>query len=279
MKLHRLREGSITAVDTRTQLTTAGSETAPGPLLVPTGMQYIVGLRVSHIASQAVATGYSALARLEGPGLKNGPECVAVGAGGNAVATGGNAVIGPSFLPVVFPVIEGNEILLFGEMCGTDVGQLEMQIEVIFGSEIPAGQKVGRTFTVEGDLGTADARTLLTTQGSVTAPSPVVPSGTKKIDKIFVAGASEGLADGFQSLFIRLGGNAVMNGEQLLAAGNFARIAVQSGSDAAAQVVGVTVLDDTDIEVRATDTISVAGEAAGTDSGTPHAVVTLYYTE
>lgn len=276
-KLYRTRESSITAVDTRTQLTTVGSESAPGPLLVPVGMKYITALIVSHIASQGVATGYSAFCRLEGPGLPNGPEAVAVGAGGNAVATGGNAALTAVRIPITLPVTPANEILVFGEMAGTDVGQLEMGITLEFSDTLPQGAVVERTFTVEGDITAADTKTNLTTQGSVTAPSPVVPSGVKKIVKMIVAATAEGLADGYQSIFVRLGGNAVLNGEQVIMVGSDARIAVQSGSDAAPQVVKAVVFDNLDIDVRASDTIAVSAEGAGTDSGTIHIVVSLVY--
>lgn len=276
-KLFRSREGSVTAVDTRTQLTTLGSDTAPGPLLVPSGMKYVIGLLATHIASQDTATGYSAFVRLEGPGLSNGPEAVAIGAGGNAVATGGNAAVKPAIIPVAFPVVEGNEILVFGEMAGTDVGNLEMGVTLIFADALPSGMNVGRTFTVEGDITAADTKTNLTTQGSVSAPSPVVPAGSKVIRRIIVAAAAEGLADGNQTIFLRLGGNAVLGGEQTLIVGSTARKAVQSGSDAAPQIVNATVLEDLNIDVRASDTISVSAEGAGTDTGTIHIVATMVY--
>ena len=54
---------------------------------------------------------------------------------------------------------------------------------------------MSKTLTVEGDITAVDTRTLLTTQGSVTAPSLVVPSGMTKIVKILVAAAAEGLDD------------------------------------------------------------------------------------
>ena len=41
-KQYRSREGNVTAVDTKTQLTTLGSDTAPGALMVPKGMKHIV---------------------------------------------------------------------------------------------------------------------------------------------------------------------------------------------------------------------------------------------
>ena len=276
-KLYRTREGDATALDTRTQLTTLGSETAPGPLLVPTGMTHIVGVRIASIFNMAAATGYSALVRLEGPGLKNGPECFAAGSGGVPVATGGNGVLPGITIPINLPVIAGNEILIFGEMAGTDVGGMGFAVTLIFASQAGPGASEHRTFTVEGDLGTVDLRTLLTTQGSVSAPSPVVPAGVKKIDKIVFTAASEGLADGKQVWFLRLGGNAVLNGEQTIVISASGRIAVQSGSDAAPQLLQPIVIEDVDIEVRASDTITIAVEGAGDDTGTGHAAVTLIY--
>lgn len=132
MKLYRTREGDITAVDTKSQLSTLGSETAPGPLLVPTGVKAVVGVIVAHCSNMAAATGYSAFLRLEGAGLPGGPEVIAAGAGGQAVATGGNAVVRGILIPINIPVTPSNEILIFGEMAGTDVGQLTMGVTLIF---------------------------------------------------------------------------------------------------------------------------------------------------
>ena len=136
---------------------------------------------------------------------------------------------------------------------------------------------MSKTFTVEGDITAVDTRTLLTTQGSVTAPSSVVPSGVTKIASIIVACASEGLADGAQSWFLRLGGAAVKNGEQTLVIGASGRIAPQAGSDCAPQAMVSQVYKNVDIEVSASDTITVAVEGAGADTGTGRAVVTLVY--
>jgi hypothetical protein len=277
MKQYRTREGDVTAVDTRTQLTTVGSETAPGPLLVPQKAKYIIGMFVSHISSMAAATGYSAFIRIEGAGLQNGPESMAIGAGGMAVATGGNAALEPIFIPLNLEVIPAQEIQIFGEMAGTDVGLLTMGVTLVFSDALPSGEKINKTYTVEGDITAADTKYLLTTQGSVTAPSPVVPSNASVIQRIVVAVTAEGLADGAQNFFLRLGGNAVQGGEQVISIGACGRIAVQSGSDAAPQIVQATVLEDMQIEVSPSDTISVAVEGAGTDTGTPHAVVTLIY--
>lgn len=136
---------------------------------------------------------------------------------------------------------------------------------------------MSRTFTVEGDITAADTRTALTTQGSVTAPSSVVPAGMKKIDKLILVATSEGLAAGAQSFFIRLGGNAVLGGEQVIAVSAAGFIAPQSGSDSAPQLMVSMVIEDCDIEVRPSDTISISAEGAGTDTGTVHVGVTAVY--
>ena len=136
---------------------------------------------------------------------------------------------------------------------------------------------MSRTFTVEGDITAADTRTALTTQGSVVSPSSVIPAGMTKIDKVVIAGTSEGLASGAQSLFVRLGGNAVLGGEQVIAVSAMGRIAPQAGSDSAPQLMPAWVLENADIEVRASDTISVSAEGAGTDTGTLGVIVTLIY--
>jgi hypothetical protein len=162
-------------------------------------------------------------------------------------------------------------------MAGTDVGTMTTGVTLVFADALPAGEALNQTFTVEGDIGTADLRTALTTQGSVTAPSPVTPSTAKMIRRIIVAVAAEGLADGSQVFFMRLGGNAVKGGEQVLMVGASGRIAVQAGSDAAPQLAPAIILDDLEIEVTPSDTISVTAEGAGTDTGTPHMVATIVF--
>lgn len=131
-KLYRSREGDATALDTKTQLTTLASDSAPGPLLVPADAKRLVGVLVAAIMNYAAATGYGALVRLEGPGLPEGPEVIAAGAGGVAVATGGGAAVAATMIPMDIPVTPSNEILIFGEMLGTDVGQVSFGVTLIF---------------------------------------------------------------------------------------------------------------------------------------------------
>lgn len=131
-KLYRSREGEATAVDTKSQLTTLGSETAPGPLLVPTGVTKLTGIIIAACQNMAAATGASGLVRLEGPGLPGGPEVFAAYAGGAAVATGGNFANVARFIDVDIDVTPANEILIFGEMAGTDIGQVSFGVTLIF---------------------------------------------------------------------------------------------------------------------------------------------------
>lgn len=132
-KVYRSREGTVTALNTRTQLSTLGSETAPGPLLVPQGVTKLLGVIVSQMENMGAATSYSAFVRLEGPGLKGGPEAFCAGAGGAAVATGGNFAVGSTYIPFEAEVIPAQEILVFGEMAGTDVGQIDVAVTLVFG--------------------------------------------------------------------------------------------------------------------------------------------------
>lgn len=137
---------------------------------------------------------------------------------------------------------------------------------------------MARTITVEGDLNTVDSRTLLSAQGSVSAPSLVIPAGMTKIKKVIAAASHDGAADdGAALFFLRLGGNAVLGGEQTIVFGGAGNQSVQSGSDAAPNVMVPFVIDDADIEVRPSDTISIAAEFAGVDIGDTAVVVTLVY--
>jgi hypothetical protein len=136
---------------------------------------------------------------------------------------------------------------------------------------------MSKSLLVEGDLATVDSRTLLTTQGSVTSPSTLVPSWAKKVDRIIVSAAADGLAVGSSVFFIRLGGNAVLRGEQSIMIGASGTIAVQAGSDAAPQIGELVVLNDVDIDVSPSDTITISAEMAGSDNGTGRAVVALYF--
>lgn len=137
---------------------------------------------------------------------------------------------------------------------------------------------MSRTLTLEGDVNAVDTRVVLTAQGSVAAPSLVVPAGMTKIKSIVAAASTDNQADDGAVVFIlRLGGNAVMNGESSIIFGGAGGQTVQAGSDAAPTDMTPFVLDDADIEVRPSDTISVAAEMAGVDPGDATVAVTVVF--
>jgi len=134
-----------------------------------------------------------------------------------------------------------------------------------------------KTLTVEGDIPTADTATELTAQGSVSTPSRVIPTGVKRIDKIMVGVAAELSTAGDCGYLVRLGGAAVLGGEQTIAVGAQGGQTPQAGSDQATSGVINTVLEDVDIEVKPSEVIRVQGEMCGDDLGTARMIVTLVF--
>lgn len=131
-KLYRSREGEATAVDTKTQLTTLGSQTAPGPLLVPSKATKLLGAIVAANSNFAATGRADGIVRLEGAGLKNGPETISVVSAGNNVATGGQNCETAQYYELNVDVIPSQEILIFGEMTGADVGQISFGVTLVF---------------------------------------------------------------------------------------------------------------------------------------------------
>ena len=131
-KLYRSREGAVTAVDTKTQLITLGSESAPGPLLVPAGATKLIAVIAALSVDLATAADGTHFIRLEGPGLPEGPESLAIGASGAQVATGGSFA-NPAFrFELDVPVTPANEILIFGENACEDSGSCTYGVTLEF---------------------------------------------------------------------------------------------------------------------------------------------------
>ena len=131
-KLYRSREGAITAVDTKSQLATLGSETAPGPLLVPAGAKTLKAVIAAVSSDLATAADATHLIRLEGPGLPEGPESLVIGATGVQVATGGSYANAAQRYELDIPVVPANEILIFGENAGEDAGSCTFGVTLEF---------------------------------------------------------------------------------------------------------------------------------------------------
>ncbi len=276
-KLFRTRESAVDASDTKTQLTTCGSQTAPGPLLVPGDAKFLQAAHVAVITSNEAADNYSFMVRLEGPGIRRGVFNFAAGSGGVPVATGGNAVTRSIRVPINIEVTPGQEVLVFAENTQGDMGTGQVAVTLEFATEAgPEGVSLGEV-TVEGEITAVDTLTRLTTQGSVTAPSRLTPPDAKKLQRIIYSVAHDGQADGEVSFILRLGGDAIRGGEQVITLGAGSRIAVQSGSDAAPAIMPPMVIDNLDLDINPNETLDISAEMTGVDVGTAGVIVTAVF--
>jgi len=133
-----------------------------------------------------------------------------------------------------------------------------------------------KTLTLEGDLTDVDTETQLTTQGSVSEPSRKIPEGVSRIDRIIVGVAPDMGVSGAATFFIRLGGVAVIGGEQVITVAAAGGQTPQAGADPTGIAPILVELDNLDIQVKS-DVINVSAEMAGSDLGTARIVVTLVF--
>lgn len=275
--LYRSREGAVTDVNTKTQLTTLGSQTAPGPLLVPGNATFLRAVYVSGAASNEAADQGGFLIRLEGPGIERGVFNFAAGAFGGSVATGGHSLMPSARLPINIAVRPGQEILVFAEAAGDDMGTYQVGVTLEFGTEAgPEGETKGE-ITVEGDMTAVDTLVRLTAQGSVTAPSRLTPPDATILKRVFFSVASDAAADGEVSYILRLGGDAIKGGEQTFILAGEGYIDVQSGSDSTHVIMPAAVLDNLDLEVTPNETLDISVEMAGVDIGSATAIITAIF--
>ena len=275
--LFRTREGAIADDDVKTQLTTMGSQTAPGALLVPGEASHLKAIYVAAVASNEGAAQSTYMVRLEGPGIDRGTFTVAAGGDGGAVATGGIALTHAQRIPVNIAVKPGQEVLVFAEALGSDQGTYQAGVTLEFGSEAgPEGEVKGEV-TVEGDITAVDTLTRLTTQGSVTAPSRSTPPDATMLKRLVYAVAFDAAADGEVTFHVRLSGDAIKGGEQVITLGAGSFIDVQAGADSGRGVMAPMVLDNLDLDITPNETLDISVEMAGVDVGTATAVVTAIF--
>lgn len=137
---------------------------------------------------------------------------------------------------------------------------------------------MSKTLTLRGAVDAPDVRNVLTSGADETAPSLVVPRGSTMIKSISAVAAHDGGADdGSAVWFLRIGGNAVKNGEQTIVFGASGNQTVQAGSDAAPNIMTPFVLENADIEVQEGDTLSISAEYGGVDIGDGEVAVTLVF--
>lgn len=135
-KQYRTREGSITAVDTRTALTTLASATAESPsnIVVPKEAKMLLEAIVACAPDFAATGSASFFFRLEGDGLEDAPVFGPINAAGGDIATGARAGIRAQRVPLGVPVVPGNSIAVSAEMAGTDIGTAAVGVTLVFGS-------------------------------------------------------------------------------------------------------------------------------------------------
>ena len=275
--LFRSREGALTTEDAKTQLTVLGSQSAPGPLLVPGGATHLKAAYVCGANDGQAATAYAILCRLEGPGIERGVFNFPVSSGGSAVATGTHQKSFAQRVPINIAVRAGQEVLVFAEAVGEDAGAYHVGVTLEFGSEAgPEGEILGE-ITVEGDITDDDVLTRLTGQGSVTAPSRLTPPDATTLKRLFYTISGNGAADGVGISFIRIGGDAIKGGEQTLMLAAESWIDVASGGDGDGNNMPVMMLDNLDLEVTPNETLDISVELGGEDNGTHVAVVTAMF--
>ena len=275
--LFRSREGAIADDDVKTQLTTLGSQTAPGPLLVPGGTSFLRAAFVAGVSSNEAADKGAFLIRLEGPGIARGLFTFAAGAFGMAVATGAHSRNPAVRIPLNIAVTPGQEVLIFAEALGGDMGTYQMGVTLEFGSEAgPEGESEAEV-TVEGEITAVDTLVRLTTQGSVTAPSRLTPPEATMLKRVLCAFASDAAADGEVNYILRLGGDAIKGGEQSIIVGAESYIDVATGGDGDGKDMPVLILDNLNLEITPNETLDISVEMAGTDVGSVTAVVTAVF--
>ncbi len=136
---------------------------------------------------------------------------------------------------------------------------------------------MSRTRTYEGEGTSPDARVNLTVQGSVASPNTKTPKGAKKIDVISAYIGSDLAVAGRAAFLLRIGGDAVKNGEQTIVVGAEGATAVQSGGDTPGVTSPPFVLEDADIDVESSEQLTIDAEMLDDDLGDVEAVVTLIF--
>ena len=131
MASYRVREGSITAADSFTALTSLYGQSTTSSVQVPAGSNAIVGMIVS-VSHDSATNGASTIAvQLTGDGLTE-QQTLTVGSAG---VDGTPASNGTTNLPfkcdVAIPVTASNQVSIAGAM-DTDIGTAQMSVTLIF---------------------------------------------------------------------------------------------------------------------------------------------------
>jgi maltoporin len=131
MASYRVREGSITASDSFTNLGSLYGQATTSSVQVPAGASAIVGMIVS-VSHDSATNGASTFAvQLTGDGLTE-QQTLTVGSAGVDGTPASNGTTNPPFkCDVAIPVTASNQVSIAGAM-DTDIGTAQMSVCLIF---------------------------------------------------------------------------------------------------------------------------------------------------
>ena len=131
MASYRVREGSITAADSFTALTSLYGQSTTSSVQVPAGSNAIVGMIVS-VSHDSATNGASTFAvQLTGDGLTE-QQTLTVGSAGVDGTPASNGMTNLPFkCDVAIPVTASNQVSIAGAM-DTDIGTAQMSVCLIF---------------------------------------------------------------------------------------------------------------------------------------------------
>ena len=131
MASYRVREGSITAADSFTNLGSLYGQSTTTSVQVPAGASAIVGMIVSVSHDSATNGAATFAVQLTGDGLKEQPSMTVGSAGGDGTPASNGATNPPFKCDVAIPVTASNQISIAGAM-DTDIGTAQMSVCLIF---------------------------------------------------------------------------------------------------------------------------------------------------
>ena len=131
MASYRVREGSITAADSFTNLGALYGQSTTTSVQVPAGASAIVGMIVSVSHDSATNGAATFAVQLTGDGLTE-QQTMTVGSAGVDGTPASNGATNPPFkCDVAIPVTASNQISIAGAM-DTDIGTAQMSVCLIF---------------------------------------------------------------------------------------------------------------------------------------------------
>ena len=131
MASYRVREGSITAADSFTALTSLYGQSTTSSVQVPAGSNAIVGMIVSVSHDSATNGAATFAVQLTGDGLTE-QQTITVGSAGVDGTPASNGTTNPPFkCDVAIPVTASNQVSIAGAM-DADLGTAQMSVTLIF---------------------------------------------------------------------------------------------------------------------------------------------------